>query len=283
MAQREFVDAQNKQLALAVKDIETAYNLVEEQNMRMTDSIRYAQKIQNALLTNERRLSRVFPENFVMYRAKDIVSGDFYWAAKTQKFRFAAVVDCTGHGVPGAFMSVIGNNFLNQIVFNENHLEPSAILESLNEKVVHALKQDENENNDGMHLALIRVEEKAPEHFEILFAGAKRPLYYSYKNEVCTLKGSRKDIGGAQNDEIRFENHLLEISSTETLYLTSDGFADQNNEARQKISSKKLVELLQKNTALPLREQKVRLENFFDNFRGEEPQRDDVTVIGIRI
>ena len=201
--------------------------------------------------------------------------------------RFIAVVDCTGHGVPGAFMSMIGNQLLNEIVNEKKIFEPHKILTQLNLGVIKALNQDTTNNNDGMDICLCSV---APNsnltHYKITFAGAKRPLYYFKTQEKKLIKqtGSRMSIGGrSKNSCINFTSKEIILQKNDLIYLTSDGYIDQNNKERKRFGTKHLENILNKITDRPLPEQKQVLEIELDKWQGTERQRDDITVIGIKI
>ena len=154
-----------------------AYELIEQKNNKITDSIRYAKTIQEAILPTQEHLSNLLGNFFLVFMPKDIVSGDFYWIDKKDEYIFLAVADCTGHGVPGAFMSLVGNNMLNEIVREEQEYEPERILKRLNERIRLALRQEEDANRDGMDIGICRFKQLPNGKTEMAFAGAKRPLY----------------------------------------------------------------------------------------------------------
>jgi serine phosphatase RsbU (regulator of sigma subunit) len=221
----------------------------------------------------------------IFFKPKDIVSGDFYWTAVVGNMTFTAVVDCTGHGVPGAFMSMIGSTLLNEIVNQKNIYQPAEILDRLNKSIVKALKQDEKENRDGMDVCFIRTEksEERENYYELIFCGAKRPLYVVNNEGFTELKGDRKSIGGAQNDEITFTDQKLELPQGTLLYLTTDGFADQNNEKRDKIGSKSLKELIKNNFKDSFEVQHQKLEKMLAEHMQNEKQRDDITILAVKL
>ena len=220
-----------------------------------------------------------------MFRPKDIVSGDFYKYSYIGGYHFIIVVDCTGHGVPGAFMSMIGNSLLNEIINEKQIYEPAEILTQLNKGVISALNQEHTDNRDGMDVCLCRIEKG--ENTKILFSGAKRDLIY-YKasnNSLEFLKGERKSIGGnlSVRNLQKFTNQELNLSQGDVLYLTTDGFIDQNDKKRKRFGSKKFNNLLKDNAEKPLNEQKIILENALDEWQQGVEQRDDITVLGIKI
>ena len=283
---------------------------ISHQNKQMTDSIRYAEKIQQAILPSRETLHQTFEKHFVIFRPKDIVSGDFYWTATIQTAapsiiprrspieiqrgeitkKIIAVVDCTGHGVPGAFMSVIGIILLNEIVHLKNTYESDKILETLHQKIQKALRQDEKANADGMDVALCIVEETTENERTVYFTGAKRPLYYAEskkssneETQLQTLQGTRKSIGGVTRKEKPFVCRKIKLQKGAKIYLTSDGFIDQPNTKGKKIGSTKFEEALQKIIDLSMEEQYVELMQMLDLHQQDMPQRDDITVIGIEI
>lgn len=265
------------------QQIEEQRDILDLQNKKINSSIQYAQNIQRAILPVKIQLEDFF-ESFIIYKPKDIVSGDFYWFAQMQDNAFLAVVDCTGHGVPGAFMSMIGNSLLNEIVLEKKITEPAKILSLLNEKVIESLRQKETENNDGMDVCLIAFNLKTK---KITFSGAKRPLfiYKSKATQLDEIKGDRLSIGGKKRlqEEVTFKNHVVETKPGDTLYLSSDGLTDQNNVERKRFGSKRLKEIILKNISEPMTKQKDFIENELTNFQQNEEQRDDITLIGIKI
>lgn len=265
--------------------IEEQRDKLDRQNKQINASINYAQNIQKAILSTEESLSDVF-EMFILFRPKDVVSGDFYWFnQKNNKFIFS-VIDCTGHGVPGAFMSMIGNMLLNEIILEHGNTDPASILHEMDERIIQALKQEQTENKDGMDLGIVVMEKNTDGSFDAIYSGAKRPLYHfnQLNNAYNEFKGDRFSIGGNINQKDKnFTNQKLIIKPSETIYLFSDGIIDQNNIERKRFGSKKFLNLLSQNIKLPLKEQKVILENELDNFQHNTNQRDDITVMGIKV
>jgi ligand-binding sensor domain-containing protein/serine phosphatase RsbU (regulator of sigma subunit) len=253
--------------------------IIEEKNRDITASIRYAERIQRAMLPSEEML----PDSFVLYFPKDIVSGDFYWMYDNGESLFLAAVDCTGHGVPGAFMSIIGFNSLNKVVRELGFTKPSAIMDQLNSEVTCALLQRyERSITDGMDLALISYNRKA---VTLEYAGAYSPLYIVRNGEVFVYKGDRFGIGMSAIDRKKqFTNHEIEIQAGDMIYLCSDGYADQfgGNGAR-KFKSGSVRKLLSEIYNLSLPEQKLRLEKEFMDWKGDYDQVDDVMFIGMKV
>ncbi len=260
---------------------------VTRHNRNMTAGIRYAQTIQSAILPAHDELQQEFSDFFILYKPKDIVSGDFYWMArsKDRKQTFVAAVDCTGHGVPGAFMSMIGTNILNTIINNEHIYQPKEILERLNQKIRVALKQDQKINDDGMDLCLCGIEKIDDKTSKITFTGAKRPLFYATGNPktLQTLKGDNKSIGGRQRSNKLFTHQEIILQKGDILYLTTDGLIDQSSPKHVKFGTKGLIELLTANATRPLDIQQRIFEDALKNHQQNEKQRDDITMIGIKI
>ncbi|WP_338792750.1 SpoIIE family protein phosphatase [Bernardetia sp. MNP-M8] len=272
-------------------DNSSAYQLINEKNQKITDSIRYAQTIQHAILPSEKKIEKPFRlsnEDYqIIFRPKDIVSGDFYWTSQTTDYFFVAVVDCTGHGVPGAFMSMIGNTLLTEIVEIQKIYEPSLILDKFNEQFVEALRQDENANSDGMDVCLCRVNFNNKKT-EIVFAGAKRPLFYTdynknQENKIQRLQGTRKSVGGKQRNQNNFEQHILLLNKKSRIYLSTDGLVDQNNTQGEKIGTSKLIYLIEQSSHLSIKEQIKEVENELVKHQQNAEQRDDITFIGIEV
>lgn len=257
---------------------------IEEKNRNILDSIEYAQIIQKSILQIDNDDSKFLKEHFQLFIPKDIVSGDFYWFAETADYAYVAAIDCTGHGVPGAFMSMIGNTMLNEIVLEKKIYEPKQILGILNLKIRIALKQDKEASaNDGMDMALVRFDKKNTK--TMIFAGAKRPVYLVGDDaNLIEIKGDKQSIGGRIRDVVNdFEQHKLELTSNMMIYLSTDGFADQNNPQNKKYGTKQLKELLSQISKQDIEQQYKRLSEEFENHKLSEEQRDDVTIIGIRV
>jgi serine phosphatase RsbU (regulator of sigma subunit) len=223
------------------------------------------------------------PDSFVLYLPKDIVSGDFYWTYDNGETQFLAAVDCTGHGVPGAFMSIIGHNSLNKVVKELGFTKPSAIMDQLNSEVTCALLQrHEKSITDGMDLALISYNRKA---VTLEYAGAYSPLYIVRKGEVHVYKGDRFGIGMSTIDKKKhFTNQVIEIRPGDMIYMCSDGYADQfGGPDARKFKSGSVRKLLSEIYRLPLPKQKERLEKELKHWMGDFDQVDDIMFIGMRV
>lgn len=261
----------------ALKEIRTA-------NRQVMDSIYYAKRIQEAILVSNKQLQSAFNEHFILYLPKDVVSGDFYWMSKLQQYTFVAVVDCTGHGVPGAFMSMIGNTLLNELVNEQKNQEPHKILELLHTSIRSELKQTETENKDGMDVCLCRLEPKG-DTIELVFSGAKRPLFYTDEaNEIQELKGDRQTIGGWQAMAHQdFTQQSITLPRGSILYLTSDGYVDTPNPNRKSFTKKRLLKLLTNIQEKPMPEQGQILQQQLEKFQQGAKQRDDITIVGLKV
>ena len=266
--QRDFITEQNRELA--------------QVNTRIKLSINVAKTIQEAVLTFEKRLNAIFSEYFVINRPKDVVSGDFYWINQLEGKTILVVADCTGHGVPGAFMTLIGANLLEQIIKGEKVSRPDLILQKLHLGVTVALKQEQTKNMYGMDAVVVVLEEEE-EQIKLSFAGAKNNLLIWTSNELRELKGTRKSIGGIQNDNKNFENQEVLLQKGDLIYVGSDGLADQNDVKRKKIGRKKIKSTIQEIYQLPLTQQKEKFEKILVNHMKNTQQRDDILWIGVEI
>jgi serine phosphatase RsbU (regulator of sigma subunit) len=261
---------------------------IDHQNKNIKSSINYAKRIQEAMLPRIEQHPEVFRNSFILFRPRDTVSGDFYWLSEIKNgvegngdIAFAAV-DCTGHGVPGAFMSMIGINALNGLI-NRGISETNLILDSLDNEIRTALRQDSSGNNDGMDIALCiyRQGKKCIE-----YSGAKNPLVYIQNNELFQVKGDIHSIGGSKKHKqaFFFKKHEIQIDKPTTLYLFSDGYKDQfGGKDNAKFMSKQLNELLLKIHRMPMEDQIVVLQKTIDEWKGTRDQTDDILVMGLKI
>lgn len=250
---------------------------------QMTQSIIYASQIQKALLPNDAKILPHVAEYFCIYQPKDVVSGDFYWFWKEENKLFFAVVDCTGHGVPGGFMTMMASTLLNNIVGDTKVHSPALILDLLHEGIKNELHQVETGNTDGMDVCLICIESQEDE-FKVTFCGAKRPLIIFKDNEMIQLKGTRRSIGGVQTlKQATFENQIIMLKKNDALYLISDGFIDTPNEKRDKFGLPRLQKMIYKYANASMGNQKRFFTEALELFRQESAQRDDILMIGIRL
>ncbi|MBN1185136.1 MAG: SpoIIE family protein phosphatase, partial [Bacteroidales bacterium] len=272
---------------------------LSEQKKEITDSINYAQKIQSAVLPPAELLNEILPEHFILYKPRDIVSGDFYWIKKIKNYLIVAAVDCTGHGVPGAFMSILSLTLLNEQVSKSKFDHAGELLDRLRKKVKEALKQKgrEMEQKKGMDMALAIINN---DNLELQFAGAYNPLYIirkknSHDNEYSDLiameseeyhlleiKADRQPIG-IYSDEKNFTTNYFQVLKNDTLYIFSDGFVDQLGGPRgKKFLSRKFKETLLHIQDKSMEMQKAILNKTLEDWQGNLEQIDDILVFGIR-
>jgi serine phosphatase RsbU (regulator of sigma subunit) len=254
-------------------------------NKNITDSINYAKRIQSALMPPDRLFKSVFPDSFVLHIPKDIVSGDFYWLNKVEGRIFLAAVDCTGHGVPGAFMSIIGVELFRNITSIEGIRQPAQILTSLNnafQKIFH--DQEIISFRDGMDLAFCSFDHK---NMKLEYAGAFNPMYLIRDNNLQEYKGDRFSVGLERPDEYKkngFKNHEIPLKEGDLIYIFSDGYADQfGGPAGKKFKYRRFRHLLMAIHQLSMPKQHEYLEKSILSWKGNLDQVDDILVIGIKI
>ncbi len=261
-----------------------AYIEMEERNKEIMDNIIYARHIQEAMLPNIEILRRQFPESFILYRPKDIVSGDFYWFEEYQSSFVIVAADCTGHGVSGALISMMGHCLLNTIVAVRGITRPADIIRRLNNGIRHFLKQDMNQNysGDGMDIAVCTIDRK---NDSLQFAGANRSLYYIANNDLELIRGNKFGIGGRPDDSImEYTNHEMSYVPNGIIYLSTDGFADQlGGDLDKRLSTKRLLNWLGSLYRMDADSQLNILNEWFDAWKGENEQTDDVLMIGLRL
>jgi serine phosphatase RsbU (regulator of sigma subunit)/Tfp pilus assembly protein PilF len=272
----------NVLLALRNAEIQDQKNIIEEKNKDITDSIVYAKRIQEAMLPAFSVMQNAFPEIFVLFKPKDIVSGDFYFFDTLPNgSSVIAAVDCTGHGVPGAFMSIVGHNSLNQSIHESGKYAPAEILDSLNKLVTHALQQNKTSGvKDGMDISLCAIDLK---NMLLQYAGAMNSMYHIRNNKLNEIKANKLYIG-AQAEQQNFTNHELPLKSGDVIYLYTDGFADQFGGPKgKKFKYKPLQELLLSIHEKPMSSQHAILNNTVEEWKGNLEQVDDILIIGIRV
>ena len=265
--------------------IENVHAELSERNKDVMDSIKYAKRIQSSILPPIEKIKNEFEESFVLYKPRDIVSGDFYWYEKVGDFFIAACADCTGHGVPGAFMSMIGATLLNKIVEKENISHCQDALNLLDQEVVKTLQQTSIKENeivmDGMDISLIAVNKKTK---ECHYAGAYRPLYLIRNNELKIYKANRQSIGGSVNKEAPFVGENIELQSGDVLYMFTDGVTDQfGGEKNKKYKTERLKQLLLNICDQHMEDQSKVINKEFEKWKGDNEQIDDVLIMGIKI
>ena len=266
------------------KIIENQHKQLDESHREITDSINYAKNIQDAMMTSRVYLQDVLPESFILFRPKDVVSGDYYWVYKTPFNNiYFTVADCTGHGVPGAFMSMIGTSLLNENIIEKKVNNPGEVLDNMREKIIDSLndKNSARETRDGMDIALCKLNF---EKLTVEYAGANNPLVHIRDGEINHIKANYQPVALTVGEKKPFTNHQIQLKKGDMLYIYSDGYADQfGGEKGKKFMVTKFRKLLASISSLSIEEQKQRLEDEFDSWRGEHDQIDDVCVMGVRI
>jgi serine phosphatase RsbU (regulator of sigma subunit) len=274
----------SKLLVKQVNEINYQNAIIKEKNKDITDSIQYAKRLQEAVFPETERLNNYFAESFVLFRPKDIVSGDFYWFEEVDNKAFLVVGDCTGHGVPGAFMSILGHNLLNQIILEEKVVAPGQILRVLDTRVSNALnkKSTREENNDGMDIIVCVIDKQ---NNKLSYSGANRPLIINRNNQLIDLKPNKHSIGGIQTDTVKvFTQEQIDIKPNDALYLFSDGYADQFGGPKgKKFKYKQLTEFILSIGSKSFDVQKSILLQTLEEWKGNLEQVDDICVIGVKI
>jgi serine phosphatase RsbU (regulator of sigma subunit) len=258
--------------------------IISEKKLEIEQSIEYAKGIQTAFLPGKDELSLVVKENFIFYKPKDVVSGDFYWYLinEDQKGVLVACADCTGHGVPGALMSMVGINILQQLSVERKMRSPALILKYLNAEIKNSLKQNSSQSTqrDGMDIAIIYLDLAEQ---KLVFSGANRPLYIVRGYELIEHKATKHAIGGFTKYDQSFEETKIDLQKNDLICLSTDGYADQFGKDGKKFMTKRLKELLARISHLSAAEQMAELESVFNNWKGLQEQIDDVCVIGLKV
>jgi serine phosphatase RsbU (regulator of sigma subunit) len=270
------------------EEIELKKEPDRSKNNELNESIIYAKRIQEGMMLKEKHLSRLFVESFLLFKPKDIVSGDFYWFTKIENKIIIAAADCTGHGIPGAFMSVLGISLLNQIVIEEKNTDVSFILQRLDHKIKKAFGysneylEDSRNLSDGMDISLccIDVEKQV-----FSFAGAFRPLYHISGSNLTRLEGSRYPIGGMRLEANRdYEKKIMSFLPGDKLYLFTDGYADQfGGKRNKKFMTANFRDILLKTSRFSMQTQRMELERFFSEWKNNCEQTDDILIIGVQL
>jgi serine phosphatase RsbU (regulator of sigma subunit) len=263
------------------KEIREQKEVVEEQKKDITDSIQYAQNIQRALLPTEQSIQEHFKESFILFQPKDIVSGDFYWMQHRDGVVYFAVCDCTGHGVPGAFMSIMGSSFLDEAVLEKGITKPNEIFQDVRAGFISALKQNDEEESqkDGMDAVLIAWDKKN----NLQAAAAQNPVLIIRNGDIRELTPDRQPVGYWPVQQEHFTLHEVELEEGDTLYLFSDGYSDQFGGPKySKFMTRNLKHLLLSIQDKTMQEQKNILEATMAEWKGDNEQIDDILVIGVR-
>jgi PAS domain S-box-containing protein len=291
--QSEDLRLANEAISKSQEELERKNKIIERKNEDMLASINYAKRIQQAILPTTEEINRVLTDYFILYKPLDIVSGDFYWIARKHYKIIVAVVDCTGHGIPGAFMSLIGNDLLNEIVNTRSITSPELILEELRKDIQRVLRQGTTLVQDGMDIAICTIDQFPDEYKEVLgkpkleFAGAGNPIVLIQNNEIKYIRGDNIPIGGyhPRHTEKRFVKHTLTIEEPTTFYLFTDGYQDQFGMGNNgKFGTRKLRELLLSIHQKPMELQKTILEQTMQDWLGDpHRQIDDILIMGVRV
>ncbi len=283
--QKKEIEGQKNKIDIQSKELQKTYSELEQYMREVTESIRYAKKIQESTLPQITTIQKDLPNSFILYKPRDIVSGDFYWYANIYDKVYIAAADCTGHGVPGTLLSIIGNSLLNQIIHDYGIFKPSEILDYLDKgmRQIFQTKIDNNEDQmEGMDIALVMIDLDE----EILeYAGAINPLYLVRDDEIMQIKADPFSIVSLLNFEGKpYTNHVIPIQKFDTIYIFSDGYTDQiGGPEMRKIKKVGLRELLIEVNDKDMDEQEEFFDNYFENWKKDFDQVDDVLLIGIRV
>jgi len=272
----------NEELRQQQQIISNAFQTIEQKNTKITQSIEYAQRIQSAFLPGNDFVKDVLPESFVLYLPRDIVSGDFYWINEVKGKKVIIAADCTGHGVPGAFLSILGVTLLNEIILNQEILEPAKVLNILRDNVKKALQQSGSlyEQKDGMDIALCVVDT----HTLLMdYAGAYHTVYILRNNELICLKGDKQPIGSYLAEK-EFSSAQFQLQAGDMVYLFSDGYLSQfGGPKSHKMSTNRFKELILSLSGVELNMQQEVLSNFLTQWKGDNEQVDDILIIGWKV
>jgi serine phosphatase RsbU (regulator of sigma subunit) len=257
--------------------------IIEEKNKSITDSINYAKRLQTAILPPKDQVSVILSEHFLLYQPKDIVSGDFYWVSDHDHKFMVAAIDCTGHGVPGALLSIVGYNAIAQTVNEMNITKPDDVLISMNSIIKKILHQDSRSDiRDGMDMALCTFDRKTG---ILEYSGANNPIYIVSDGKMQVVKASKLTIGSIQ-EEVRYlpEHHSIQLKKGDCFYIFSDGYADQfGGKDNKKFKTSRMQELLLSINQQPMQEQEKLIHTAFTDWKGMNEQVDDILVIGVRV
>jgi serine phosphatase RsbU (regulator of sigma subunit) len=284
------LQAKNEKITQQKADMETQSTELVRSYIKITDSIRYAETIQKTVLPTPEKMQALLGEYFIISKPKEVVSGDFYWIHKVKNYLFVSVVDCTGHGVSGGLMSMIGHALLNEIILQEEVYEPAKILEKLNTGLVSVIEKQVQDIAMGMELSLCRIENAEHQKVKIAFAGAKRPLYsihlngiLAHQQEVVEWKGDRQPIGFVLNAHREYMQTEMILDKGSLIYMTSDGLVDQGNYRNKRFGTQRFRRILQENASKSLETQKIILERELKDYQRKATQRDDITVLGLKL
>jgi serine phosphatase RsbU (regulator of sigma subunit) len=284
-AQNKIIEKQKNEVEQKKLEAELQRSLVEAKNREIVDSITYAKRLQDAILPPDKLIKEFLPESFIFYKPKDIVAGDFYWFEHKNNCLLFAAADCTGHGVPGAMVSVICNNGLNRSVREYGLVDPGKILDKTREIVIQEFEKSEDEVSDGMDISLCSIEGN-----KLRWAGANNPLWIirqdpakNNEHEFIEYKPNKQPIGKYTNQK-NFITHQVDLLKGDTIYIFTDGYQDQfGGEKGKKFKSSNMKQLLLSIQNKEMEEQKEIIKNTFENWKGRFDQVDDVCIVGVRI
>ena len=286
---KKVIEQKHEEVVKQKVEIQSQKDTLEAKNREITDSISYAKSIQNALIPSEEKFRDALPESFVLFKPKDIVSGDFYWVHRKNEIVYYVTADCTGHGVPGGFMTMLGLSFLEQIIVNQHVQNPAEVLDLMKEKLIKTLNQygQVGENKDGMDITVCRLNTLTN---ELSFSAANNNLYVvktnsenSNQKELVVYKADRQPCGYYIKN-LPFTSHTVQLSSGDCIYTFTDGYADQFGGPKgKKFRYKHFEEMLLTNSNSGMTEQREILNTTIDDWKGTHEQVDDILVIGVRI
>lgn len=288
VAQKDEIEKKAERIAIQAEEINIKNEVlnqvneeITEKNKQITDSIEYAQKIQDAALSTEKILEKEFNEHFILFKPRDIVSGDFYWMHENEDLVFWAAADCTGHGVPGAFMSMIGISLLNEIVVEKGIYSPDEILTQLRALIITLLDNGEGTNKDGMDIGLCVMNKQTK---ELEFAGAYNPCYIYRGEEFIELAADSMPVGRHKKEHVPFTKQSYQLEENDNIYVFSDGYVDQfGGKKGVKFMSKRFKKMLMDFQSSSMEDQKAKYDEVFTKWRGRNMQLDDVVVIGVKV
>ena len=285
--QRDEIESQRDEVEAQRDLLEAHRDLVVVQKNEIIESINYAQRIQSAMLPPESYFSELLKDYFILYKPRDIVSGDFYWIKQVKQYIVLVVADCTGHGVPGAFMSMLGVSNLNEIVQRREITQANLVLNELRKQIKYALRQhgERDDPKDGIDMALCVLD---LESMKMQYAGANIPFYLikdvKGRPELREIKADRMPLGYYQSEDVSFVNHDIQLDKGDSFYMFSDGFIDQKGgEEGKKFLSKNFKNLLLENHDRAMHDQKGILEKTLSDWMGDNSQIDDILVVGVRV
>jgi serine phosphatase RsbU (regulator of sigma subunit) len=286
MMQNEELQQQQKEIMTQRELIQTQNENLSMQNIKVSQSILAAHMIQKAILPPQSKIDNLFPENFIYYKPKDVVGGDFYWFEKKEAITIVAAIDCTGHGVPGAFMTLIVNGLMERLVRFTAITTPANLLTDIHIALNNLLQENEEQGGNGMDIAIIFLTDLDKHTKQVMYAGAKNDIFI-YQEDTTNLqiiKSNRNSVGGNLNPhQVLFTNHVVNLPANSIVYMGSDGLADQNNLQRMRFSKKRLIQTITNVMHKPLPLQKQEITTELEKFMGKQAQRDDILLLGLRM